>query len=68
MLVVCSGTLPALLVYHYFRGGWRTAIVYVLAFMFGIGFWCIVFLWLLPLLYHDGKIHPRSDDANPPAA
>jgi hypothetical protein len=67
MVVVCSGTLPALWVGSYFHGGWRTAVQYVGAFVFGIALWCIVFLWLLPLLERHGKL-PGSDDGNPPAA
>ena len=68
MLVVCSGAVPALWLGTYFDGGWRTAVQYGGGFVFGISFWCIVFLWLLPLLERHGIIEPPSDDANPPAA
>jgi hypothetical protein len=68
MIVVCSGALPALWLGSYFHGGWRTAVQYGGAFVFGIAFWCILFLWLLPLLERRGIIKPPSDGANPPAA
>lgn len=48
--VVLSGAVPAFWVSRYFRGGWRTAMLYGLTFVFGIGFWCLLFLWLLPAL------------------
>jgi hypothetical protein len=68
MVVVCSGGIPALWVGSYFDGGWRTAVTFVSAFVFGICFWCILFLWLLPVLERRGIIEPPSDSADPPAA
>ena len=67
MIVVCSGAVPALWLGSYFHDGWRTAVQYGGAFAFGIAFWCILFLWLLPLLERHGIIKPPSGDANPPA-
>ena len=66
LLVVISGVLPAIWVSSYFHGGWRRPMVYVLTFVFGISFWCFLFLWLLPLLERRRKADPHSDDDNRP--
>ena len=58
VVVVLAGIVPALWVSRYFHGGWRTAILYASTFLFGIGFWCFLFLWLLPLIHrrrHDRR-------------
>ncbi len=69
LLVVISGVGPALWVSSYFHGPWRTALVYVLTLVFGIGFWCFLFLWLLPLIErHRKKADAHSDDDNRPDA
>lgn len=50
LLVVMSSVLPAFFVRAYFGEQWRTPMLYVLSFAFGIGFWCVLFLWLLPVI------------------
>jgi hypothetical protein len=62
LLVVISGILPALWVSSYFHGTWRTAMLYILTFVFGIGFWCLLFLWLVPLIDRRRKDRSLSDD------
>ncbi len=68
LLVVISGVVPALWVSSYVHGSWQRPMVYVLTFVFGISFWCVLFLWLLPLLERHRKTDAHSDDGNPPAA
>ncbi len=50
LLVVLSGAVPAFWLSRYFPGAWRTPMYYVLAVICGLGFWCVLFLWLLPLI------------------
>ena len=55
LLGVMSGVLPAFFVSVYFGEQWRTPMFYLLSFAFGIGFWCVLFLWLLPLIERGRK-------------
>jgi hypothetical protein len=48
LLVVMLGGVPASWVSSYFIGVWYFPILAVCTLVFGIGFWCMVFLWLLP--------------------
>jgi uncharacterized membrane protein len=65
-LIVLFGVVPAIGVSRYFHGGFWT--VYVLTLVFGIGFWCVVFLWLMPILDRRRKAEAHSDNGDPPAA
>ena len=68
LLVTISGAIPGVWVSGYFHGDWRTVMAPVLSVMFGIGFWCFLFLWLLPLIERHRKASPNPDDDNRPNA
>lgn len=68
LLVGCSGVVPGIWVGSYFHGTWRTVMSPVLSLVFGIGFWCFLFLWLAPLIERHRKAAPGSDDDNRPNA
>jgi len=64
LLVTISGVPPALWVSIYFHGVWRIVVMWVLSFVFGIGFWCFLFLWLVPLIERRQKALTGLDDDN----
>ena len=64
LLVVISGVVPGIWVSSYFHGAWRTVVTYVLSLVFGIGFWCFLFLWLAPLIESYRKTPLGPDDDN----
>ena len=60
LLVVISGVVPALWVSSYFHTSWPILTLNFFTFVFGISFWCFLFLWLLPLLRRR-----KSNQASP---
>jgi hypothetical protein len=50
LLVTICGVPSAIWLSGYFHGAWQPVMVCVLSLVFGIGFWCFLFLWLLPLI------------------
>lgn len=50
LLVVMSGVVPAMLIVGVGPEPWRMVVSCVLTLVFGVGFWCIIFLWWLPFL------------------
>jgi hypothetical protein len=58
LLVVISGVVPALLIVGVGPEPWRRLFLCVLGLIFGISFWCILFLWLLPFLERRSRNHP----------
>ena len=68
LLVVISGAVPGVWVSSYFHGAWRTVMGPVLSVIFGIGFWCFLFLWFLPLIERHRKASPNPDHDNRPNA
>ena len=50
LLIVISGVVPAILIVGVGPEPWRRVVSCILTLVFGVGFWCIIFLWLLPFL------------------
>ena len=67
LLVVISGAAPGILISLYFPVAWRPVMYWVLSPVFGIGFWCLLFLWWLPLIERRRKSQPHPDDDTPNA-
>lgn len=59
LLVVLSGVVPALLIVGFGTELWRRVVAFILAVIFGVGFWCVLFLWLLPFLERRKNHPPR---------
>jgi hypothetical protein len=57
--------VPALLIVGFGPELWRKVVGSVLALIFGIGFWCILFLWLLPFLERRNLLPPNFRDNDP---
>jgi hypothetical protein len=68
LLVVMAGGLFGCFVSSCFQGTSRTIMFYTLPFAFGIGFWCLLFLWLLPLIRRRKEDQSRAHDDNTPKA
>jgi hypothetical protein len=49
---------------NYFRGFWGKAVGSVLSLAFGIGFWCFIFVWLIPFIERRRKSPISPDDDN----
>lgn len=62
LLVIISGVAPGIWVSSYFHGAWRPVMACVLSIVFGIGFWCFLFLWLAPLIERRRKALPGPDE------
>jgi hypothetical protein len=52
-LVLTAGAIPALVLSRFFVDPWRMRVFCISFFPFGVVLWCLVFLWLLPRIYHD---------------
>ena len=50
LFVFMAALLPAFWVSSYFEGGWRKVVFVICYLLFGVGLWCFIFLWLLPLI------------------
>jgi len=68
LLVGVVGTLPGVWVSSYFHGVWQAVMLPSLSLVFGIGFWCFSFLWLLPLIERHRKARHNPEDDNRPSA
>jgi hypothetical protein len=62
LLVCMVGVLPGLWVSSFFHGVWLAVVLPVLSLVFGVGFWCFLFLWLPPLIERHRKARHNPDD------
>jgi hypothetical protein len=59
-LVVMAGVVPAILIAGVGPEPWRFFNVCVLMSVFGITFWCVFFLWLVPLMGRHGPVEKKD--------
>ncbi|MCX5655195.1 MAG: hypothetical protein NTY65_11160 [Planctomycetota bacterium] len=65
LLVLVSGLVPAMLAWHfllkdYFRQSLEFPVILVLNIAFGVLFWCLIFLWILPAIEKRKKGYSKE--------
>ena len=65
MLVAMPGAFVGMWIGSFVHGIWQTPVQFILAATLGIGSWCLLYLWLLPLMRRRQKDHPVSHDDKP---